>query len=100
MPMSLAPPLNEREVFEQEIEAGWPAALPAVRFIFDRASAPLNTVARLREVFVEQDCVVRLLQDLRGHIPPEDLAPATTVNSVPCDVWCFFGFLLMVQGKW
>jgi hypothetical protein len=90
---------SEREVFEQAIGAANPELLVPVRFIFDHAPAPLNTIAYVRSVCVDQDCVVRLLDDLRTHIAPEDLAPSTETNSTQCDVWTFFGVLLMLQGK-
>src|SRR5690606_18172656 len=65
----------------------------------NHAPAPLNTVAFLRTVFDEQDSVVRLLPELRDKIPPEQLEPSTTVNSIQCDVWSSYGVLLMLQGK-
>ena len=94
-----APPLSERDLFEQNIEAAKPELLVPVRFILDHAPAPLNTIEYVRSVCVDQDCVVRLLDDLRAHIAPEDLAPSTAANSTQCDVWSFFGVLLMLQGK-
>jgi hypothetical protein len=94
-----ASPLSERDVFEQTIAAANPQVLGAARFIFDHAPAPMNTVAYVRSICVNQDCLVRLLEDLHEHIAPEDLAPRTETNSTQCDVWSFFGVLLMLQGK-
>jgi hypothetical protein len=90
---------NEKDMFEQTIGAANPELRFPLRFIFDHAPAPLNTVAYVRSVCVDQDCVVRLLDDLRTHIPPEHLAPSTETNSKQCDVWSFFGVLLMLQSK-
>jgi hypothetical protein len=42
---------------------------------------------------------VRLLTELQDKIPPEDLQPTTTVNSIQCDVWSHYGVLLMLQRK-
>src|SRR5262245_20596836 len=94
-----APLLSEREVFEQTVEEANPELLVPVRFILDHAPAPLNTIDYVRSVFMDQDCGVRLLDDLREHISPGDLAPSTETNSTQCDVWSFFGVLLMLQGK-
>jgi hypothetical protein len=59
----------------------------------------LNTVKYVQNIFVEQDCATRLVTDLRERIAPEQLAPSAEVNSTQCDVWSFFGVLLLLQGK-
>lgn len=98
MPQNVTSP-SERESFEQTIQSANPEMLFPVRYILDNAPEPLNTIAYVHSVLCEQDCVVRLLDDLGAHIACADLAPSTEVNSPQCDVWSFFGVLLMLQGK-
>src|SRR4051812_27275846 len=89
----------ERDAFERIVRADTPELLIPARFILDHAPAPLNSVEYLRSVSNGPDSVVGLLNDLRMYIAPADLAPATETNSKQCDVWSFFGVLLMFQGK-
>jgi hypothetical protein len=90
---------NEHEEFLRSARRANPQFLAPMTFILNHAPSPLNTVAYLREILIEQDSAVRLLGDLREKVPPEDLEPTSTVNSIPCDVWSFYGVLLMLQGK-
>lgn len=89
----------ERDDFLRRIELSNPQLTSPIKFILDHAPRPLNTVAYLRKFLCEQDSSVRLLPELREKIPPANLEPSTTANSVQCDVWSFFGVLLMLQGK-
>jgi len=93
------PLAHEREEFERAIGIAHPQAIEPVRHILNNAPAPLNTIDYLRYVFAEQDCLVRLLEDLRDQIAPEDLVSTTAINSTQSYVWTFFGILLMLQGK-
>ena len=93
------PSLTEREMFEQQLASANPKLLVPFRFIVEHAPAPLNSIRYVQSVCVDQDSVVRLLEDLREHIAPSDLAPSTEKNSLQCDVWSFFDVLLMLQGK-
>lgn len=90
---------KERAEFLRIAQEVNPKLLVPATFILNQAPAPLNTVAYLRGIFTEQDCTVRLLAELHDKIPPENLEPTTTVNSIQCDVWSHYGVLLMFQGK-
>lgn len=89
--------LNDSDI--QAFAAVKPELLAPLQFISENAPSPLKKAALVQSVFVEQDCLVRLLDELHSHIPPEAIAPSTEVNSTQCDVWSFFGVLLMLQGK-
>lgn len=90
---------NKRDEFLLELERVDPRLLEPAKFILDNAPAPLNTVAYLRGIFVEQDITDRLLDELKRRIKPKDLEPTTRPNSIQCDVWSHFGVLLMLQRK-
>ena len=90
---------SERDQTMRRFGTRRPEANEALRFLFDHAPPTLPTAALVNSVFTDQNCLVRLLPDLHTHILPEALAPTTEVNSPQCDVWSFFGVLLMLQGK-
>ncbi len=90
---------DERGKFLRRLEDVNPQLVDPATFILDHGPAPLNTVAFLQDVLNKQDSVVGLLPELHDKIPPEQLEPTTTVNSIPCDVWSYYGVLLMLQGK-
>jgi len=90
---------KDRAEFLRIAQGANPQLLVPATFLLNHAPAPLNTVAYLRNIFNEQDSAVRLLAELHDKIPPEDLEPTTTANSIQCDVWSHFGVLLMLQGK-
>lgn len=90
---------KEREEFLRIAAAANPQLQIATSFILAHAPTPLNTAAYICDVLIAQDCEVRLLQDLQANIKPEELEPTTTVNSIQCDVWSYYGALLMLQGK-
>src|SRR5690349_18283064 len=92
-------PDNEGAEFLRIAHEANPQLLEPLTFLLKHAPAPLNTVAYLRDIFSKQDIAVGLLADLHGKIPPEGLEPTTTTNSTQCDVWSFYGVLLMLQGK-
>jgi hypothetical protein len=90
---------KERTEFLRTAQEANPELVGPVKFILQHAPAPLNTVGCLRDIFNKQDITVALLAELHDKIRPEELEPRTTVNSIQCDVWSFYGVLLMLQGK-